>query len=91
MDMNLSKLQELEMDKEASHAAAYGVTKSWTWLSDWTELEKKKKKKKHAKWQKTVLRKNIVEGITLPDSKLHYNTTESKMYGTDIKEKKKFT
>ena len=87
MDMNLSKLQELAMDKEASHAAAYGVTKSWTWLSDWTEL----KKKKNAKWQKTVLRKNIVGGITLPDSKLHYNTTESKMYGTDIKEKKKFT
>ena len=30
MDMNLSKLQELAMDREACHAAAYGVTKSWT-------------------------------------------------------------
>ena len=38
IDMNLSKLQDLVMDREAWHAAVYGVTKSQTPLSDWTEL-----------------------------------------------------
>ena len=38
MDMSLSKLQELVMDREAWCAAVHRVTKRWTWLSDWTEL-----------------------------------------------------
>ena len=38
MNLSLSKLRELVMDRAAWRAAIHGVTKSWTRLSDWTEL-----------------------------------------------------
>ena len=38
MDVGLSELRQLVMDRESWHAAVHGVTKSRTWLSDWTEV-----------------------------------------------------
>ena len=38
MDTSVSKFQKLVMEREAWRATVHRVTKSWTWLSDWTEL-----------------------------------------------------
>ena len=38
MDMSLGGRRELVIDREAWHAVVHGVTKSWTWLNDWAEL-----------------------------------------------------
>ena len=43
MDMSLSKLRELVMDREAWRAVIHGVAKSQTWLSNWTELKPQEK------------------------------------------------
>ena len=40
MDMSLSELREMVMNRDISHATIHGVAQSWTWLSDWTELNR---------------------------------------------------
>ena len=47
MDMSLSELQKLVMDREAWRAGIHGVAKSWTWLSKWTELNWKANEVEH--------------------------------------------
>ena len=54
MDVSLSELREMVMDREAWRAAIYKVTKSWTWLSDWTELNIYWKDKKSTETDPTV-------------------------------------
>ena len=61
MDMNLSNLWELVMDKETWHPAVPGVTKWWTRLSDWTELN----------WSRVDLQILSVSGIQQSDSIIH--------------------
>ena len=47
MDMSLSKLQEIVKDREAWHTAVHGITKSQTWLGDWTRATLKEWSKGH--------------------------------------------
>ena len=76
MDMSLSKLQELVIDRKAWHVAVHGVTKSWAGLSNWTELmsfnENKKSNLKHCslcssiKWKVKLVSLDLSTGFCYP-------------------------
>ena len=79
MGMHLSKFRELVMDREAWHAAVHGAAKSWTWLSDWIELNESEAPSPallSSELKKEALEQGILESANLDLFKLLFLTSQ---------------
>ena len=74
VDMSLGKLREQVMDKEAWHAAVHGVARSWTQLSNWTELNWPLKILRRIYWNNLFTGPLIYTLRKLPLEKKNLNT-----------------